>query len=66
MKNLKNPRLEEIELNSVESVVEDITNHIMVIDTLNVAGGSSYSDRKGNQGKICTLTVECQEICSWL
>lgn len=65
MENLKNPRVEELELDSVESVFEDITNHMMVVDTLNVAGGKSYSDRKGNQGNVCTLTIECQQICSW-
>ncbi|EGT5620275.1 hypothetical protein [Clostridium perfringens] len=66
MKKLKNPRVEELELNSVESVLEDITNHMMIVDSLNVAGGKGYSDRKGNNGKLCTITVECQQICSWL
>ena len=66
MKNFNNQRVEELELTSVESVFEDITNHMMVVDTLNFgAAEKSYSDRKGNKGYVCTLTIECQQICSW-
>lgn len=64
MKKFKNPRVEELELDSVESIAEDITNHLMLVDSLNMAGAGKSAD-KGNKGRWCTLTIECQQICSW-
>ena len=63
----KNPKLRgasKVELNAAGSVIEEITTHIMTLESMS-GGTSNYSCRKGNDGRFCTITVECQAICSW-
>lgn len=51
----------------VENIVglfEEISTQEEMLDVMSGAK-ESYSERKGNDGKLCTCTVECMQICSW-
>lgn len=45
------------------SLFEEISTQEEMLEA--VCGGESYSERKGNDGRLCTITVECMQICSW-
>lgn len=49
--------------NNMVDLFEEIETQDEMLEAMN--GGESYSARKGNTGKYCTITVECIPICSW-
>lgn len=47
---------------NVVDIADELQNYDKLFEDMNGAG---WSADLGNQGKFCTITVECMLVCTW-
>lgn len=59
---MRNPKSKNINIDEVCVLAEEIDNHSATLREVNAAGKSADW---GNDGYVCSITVECMVICNW-